>query len=62
MLCRVPAGSVHPLQFGRAVVCNILGVPGRKEWKACAVSTEEETAAAATFRKAFAPFDPSPAE
>ena len=57
-LCHsVPPTSKHPLQFGRIVLCNVLGVPERKEWKACMKSEDEEKAMAQNFRKAFAPFD-----
>jgi hypothetical protein len=55
--CSVPPTSKHPLQFGRILFCNVLGVPERKEWKACAKSEDEEKAMAQAFRKAFAPFD-----
>ncbi|KAL5511306.1 hypothetical protein ACEPAH_4522 [Sanghuangporus vaninii] len=45
------------IQFGRQVLCRILGVPDRLDWKACAQSEAEERADAQAFKQAFAPFD-----
>jgi hypothetical protein len=54
---QVPPGARHPVQFGREVLCRLLGLPDRLAWKACAAGVEAETAQAAAFRTAFAPFD-----
>ena len=53
----VPAGTKHPVQFGREMVCRLLAAPDRLSWKACALPTEAEGAQAEAFRAAFAPFD-----
>lgn len=53
----VPAGVRHPVQFGREVLCRLLGLPDRLAWKACAVGVDAETEQAAAFRAAFEPFD-----
>jgi hypothetical protein len=45
------------LQFGRIVLCNVLSVPDRVEWKACTKPEADEKAMAQKFRKGFAPFD-----
>ncbi|KAH8117058.1 CwfJ C-terminus 2-domain-containing protein-like protein [Phellopilus nigrolimitatus] len=45
------------IQFGRQVLCKILGVPERLDWKACAQTEAEERADAQAFKQAFAPFD-----
>lgn len=43
----------------RIAVANLLGVPDRIDWKACAQSESEERSDAAAFKAAFTPFDPS---
>lgn len=57
LLHKVPQGTKHPIQFGREVLCRLLSVPERVQWKSCAGTVEQDTAAAAGFRDAFAPFD-----
>ncbi len=57
LLHRVPPGAKHPVQFGREVLCRLLGCPERLSWKACAAGAEAEAAAVAAFRREFAPFD-----
>lgn len=41
----------------RQVVCNLLGVPERMDWKACAQSDNEERADAQALKTAFARYD-----
>ena len=53
LLHRVPPGTRHPLQFGREVLCRLLQVPEKIQWKACMAGTESETAQALAFREAF---------
>jgi len=50
-------GRNFPIQFGREVMCSILGTPDRIEWKACAVDDDAEKEATGVFRKAFKPYD-----
>jgi hypothetical protein len=38
---------------------RILGLPERADWKACALSEEEDARDVAIFKETFAPFDPS---
>ncbi len=57
LLHRVPPGTKHALQFGREVLCRLLGAPDRIEWRKCAVGVEGETAATLAFRAAYAPYD-----
>ncbi|EJD02249.1 uncharacterized protein FOMMEDRAFT_141361 [Fomitiporia mediterranea MF3/22] len=45
------------IQFGRQVLCRVLGVPDRLDWKACSQTEAEEKADAQAFKQAFAPFD-----
>ncbi|TDL24935.1 hypothetical protein BD410DRAFT_801670 [Rickenella mellea] len=45
------------IQFGRQVLCNLLKMGDRMDWKACAQPDDEERADALTFKTAFAPFD-----
>lgn len=47
----------HPLQFGREVLCRLIGVPDRITWKNCVLSEEEETKQTNEFRATFEPFD-----
>ena len=51
------SGKGFPIQFGREVLCSILGTPERIEWKACAVDDAAEKAATKAFRAAFKPYD-----
>ncbi|XP_070532625.1 CWF19-like protein 1 [Ptychodera flava] len=48
-----------PLQFGREVLAcpELLNMPDRVDWKACAVSKDTESTMAADFRKKFKEFD-----
>jgi hypothetical protein len=57
LLHRVPPGTKHPLQFGREVLCRLLNCPDRLQWKACAVSVDQETAQTTALREQFKPFD-----
>ncbi len=52
-------GKGFPLQLGREVLASehLLNAPDRVDWRTCAASKEDETAAAAAYRKAFKPFD-----
>ncbi|THG97269.1 hypothetical protein EW145_g7647 [Phellinidium pouzarii] len=47
------------IQFGRQVLCRILGVPERFDWKACTQTESEERADAQAFKQSFASFDPT---
>ncbi|CAM9534173.1 unnamed protein product [Chrysoparadoxa australica] len=63
MLYKIPEGArgrdsrALPLQFGRDVAASLLGMPERAHWKACAISKEQETDAAETFKEAFKGLD-----
>ncbi|KAI5119953.1 hypothetical protein M0805_002142 [Coniferiporia weirii] len=47
------------IQFGRQVLCKILGVDERFDWKACSQTEAEERTDAQAFKQAFAPLDPT---
>ena len=55
----VPSGARVPLQFGRGVICDLLGCPQRVAWKRCAIPKSGEEALAAEFKATFAAFDPA---
>ncbi|EUC66375.1 nucleus protein [Rhizoctonia solani AG-3 Rhs1AP] len=46
------------LQFGRTTLAELLGLPERADWKACAEDDAQQRTDAAKFKKAFASFDP----
>lgn len=51
------SGEKHPMNFGRDVLAQLAGVPGRADWKACKKgSGAEEEAAAQAFQKFYEPF------
>jgi len=54
---RVNPDQKFPLQFGRYVVCNMLGTPEKINWKNCQVDKDEETNMANRFKKSFTSFD-----
>ncbi|KAL8716004.1 MAG: hypothetical protein Q9220_000671 [cf. Caloplaca sp. 1 TL-2023] len=45
------------LQFGRRVMAKLLGLEGRRDWKECGQTDEEETADAQKFKEGFKKFD-----
>ncbi|KIY45236.1 nuclear protein [Fistulina hepatica ATCC 64428] len=45
------------IQFGRQVLCALLNIPERMDWKACTLPEEDDKADTADFKKAFAPFN-----
>lgn len=45
------------LQFGRRVMAKLLGLEGRRDWRDCLQTDEEETADAERFKEAFNKFD-----
>ena len=45
------------IQFGRKVMANLLKLDKRTDWRDCAQSEKEETAATETFKDMFKPFD-----
>lgn len=45
------------IPISRQVLCRVLGVPDRLDWKACAQTDAEERADAQAFKQAFAAFD-----
>jgi len=47
-----------PMQLGREVLADLLGMPERANWKQCALSKDEETRAAEAFKEAFSKYDP----
>ncbi|KAL5596991.1 hypothetical protein BROUX41_006337 [Berkeleyomyces rouxiae] len=49
--------SRFDLQFGRKVMCKLLGLEDRASWQSCSQSTEQETADVEKFQAAFKPFD-----
>ncbi|KAI5476200.1 hypothetical protein MNV49_007962 [Pseudohyphozyma bogoriensis] len=55
----IKPGVPFSLQFGRATVATLLGIPERTDWKACARSDQEEKADCVAFKKVFKKFDPS---
>lgn len=57
LLHKIPTGIKHPLQFGREILCRLLNVPEKLEWRKCAVDKEKETELTNNFRKEFAPYD-----
>ncbi|KIL69856.1 hypothetical protein M378DRAFT_195762 [Amanita muscaria Koide BX008] len=46
------------VSFGRRVLVNLLGVPDRLDWRACALSEAEDQEDAQAFKAAFTPFNP----
>jgi hypothetical protein len=40
-------------------MAELLGMPEKIEWKACALSKEEETLLVDHLKEAFAPYDPT---
>merc|ERR1719387_3485756 len=58
--CVVVGGGTAriPMDFPRKVVCELLDLQDRVDWKKCATSPEEEGLAARVIREQFAPFDP----
>ena len=46
-----------PLQFGRTLLANVLGTPGRAHWKACELPQDGEAKACEALREKFKPFD-----
>lgn len=52
-------GQRFDLQFGRAVLANLLKTPGRVDWKAClgAGGEDAEKRDAGAFKRAFEKFD-----
>ena len=55
----VKQGQRFPLQFGREVMCRMLGAPDRVNWKQCALGKDAESAKVEAFRKVFAKHEPS---
>jgi hypothetical protein len=53
----IPAGTRHPLQFGREVLCRILACPDRLTWKNCLAGPQREKELTDSFRDRFAPTD-----
>jgi diadenosine tetraphosphate (Ap4A) HIT family hydrolase len=54
---KVPRAGSHPLQFGRKVVCDLMGLPNRLRWNECALSPEQERVATQRARDSFRGFD-----
>jgi len=52
-------GGRVPVQFGREVLAELMGMPERGHWKACVQTQEEEEAATEAFKTAFGPYDPT---
>lgn len=50
-------GERHPLNYGREVLAELAGVPDRAEWKACAVTVEEERRRSEAFKASFKQYD-----
>ncbi|KAK3058171.1 hypothetical protein LTR09_001249 [Extremus antarcticus] len=53
MVLPLDGGFRFDLQYGRKVMAKLLGLMDRMEWRACAQTTEEETADADAFKEAF---------
>lgn len=53
----ITPGDNFPLQFGREVVAEILGLPERADWKACKLTKEEEVKLVEDFKQKFEEFD-----
>lgn len=51
--------KAFPVQFGREVMADeeLLNKPEAVDWRNCAMTKPQETAAAKAFQKAFKPFD-----
>lgn len=55
----IVGGSVRiPMVFPRQVVCELLELRDRVDWRACAGSADEEALGARVLREQFAAFDP----
>eukprot|EP01133_Synstelium_polycarpum_P007653 gene7653-8957_t len=52
----VEKGAHFDFQFGRQVLCDLLGTPERLNWKECALSKEEEEKQTVAFRERFEPY------
>ncbi|KAL8697577.1 MAG: hypothetical protein Q9224_002244, partial [Gallowayella concinna] len=45
------------LQFGRRVMAKLLGLDGRRDWRECGQTDEEEAGDAERFKEVFKEFD-----
>ncbi|KAL8818394.1 MAG: hypothetical protein Q9223_002970 [Gallowayella weberi] len=50
-------GFRFDLQFGRRVMAKLLGLDGRRDWRECGQTDEEERADAERFKEVFKRFD-----
>ncbi|GAQ77685.1 hypothetical protein KFL_000020470 [Klebsormidium nitens] len=57
LLHAIKPGEKLPMQFGREVLADLRGTPERADWRACKLTTEEETEMADAFKEMFKPFD-----
>mmetsp|Transcript_6173 Transcript_6173/g.14337 ORF Transcript_6173/g.14337 Transcript_6173/m.14337 type:complete len:675 (+) Transcript_6173:55-2079(+) len=55
---QVEEASKIPLNFGRQVACNLLGLEDKVDWRACSDDRETEKDLAATFRQQYLTFAP----
>ncbi|KAK4704499.1 CWF19-like protein 1, partial [Phenoliferia sp. Uapishka_3] len=55
----IKPGTPFSLQFGRATLATLLGIPDRTDWKVCVKSDADEKADTQKFKAAFKAFDPS---
>mmetsp|Transcript_44570 Transcript_44570/g.127816 ORF Transcript_44570/g.127816 Transcript_44570/m.127816 type:complete len:664 (-) Transcript_44570:38-2029(-) len=51
-------GPRIPINFGRQVACDLLGLDRKVDWRACTEERDAEKDLAATFRAQFLPFAP----
>jgi len=57
LLYIIPEGQKFSLQFGREVVCAILNLPDRIDWKQCQLQSSQELQLATQFRNMFKEYD-----
>ncbi|CAG8637791.1 3993_t:CDS:2, partial [Dentiscutata heterogama] len=58
LIHEVGAKEQFDVQYGRKVLCKLLGSPERINWRECILSDELETQDAENFKKAFTKYDP----
>lgn len=57
LIAIIPDKKRVPLQLPRKVIAQALGVPEREDWKACAMTRDEEDSACSNVKEEFGPFD-----
>ncbi|KAK9851345.1 hypothetical protein WJX84_006139 [Apatococcus fuscideae] len=57
LLHSIPRSEKHPISFGREVLAQLVGEPGRADWKKCQLDATEEQRRTHSFKKSFKKFD-----